>query len=202
MMLAGFTLEQLVLWIVGGLFLRALGLIGRGAIRAFPHLRRALALERSGAGQIAKAVNSLSKESAEEFSVLMTRLQGGGKLTAQEAKRLDELLQLTESALARSVPSLRVKSLIGKHTGLTRHAESLGEAAQREVDSLLQKYLAGNKNPGIGTKSLGKDVIYLRGREGGRVFLRETAEGYVEILGKADKHNESAVIEIITDLYL
>ena len=201
-MVAGFALEQLVLWVVGGVFLRAIGLLGKGAIKAFPHLRRALGLKKSGAGQIAKAVNSLGKESAKEFSDLMTKLQSGGKLTGKEAKRLDELLRSTEAVLASSVPSLRVKSLIGKHTGLTKHAKNLGEDAQREVDSLLQKYLAGNTNPGIGTSSLGKDVIYLRGREGGRVFLRETGEGYVEILGKADKNNEQAVIKIIQDLYL
>ena len=41
------------------------------------------------------------------------------------------------------------------------------------------------------------DIKYLRGRNGGRLFFRENAEGYVEILAKADKNNEDVVIDAL-----
>lgn len=46
------------------------------------------------------------------------------------------------------------------------------------------------------------DIFYLRGRNGGRVFLRERADGYLEILAKADKGNEQdRVIPLVLALY-
>ena len=40
------------------------------------------------------------------------------------------------------------------------------------------------------------DIYYLRGREGARVFYR-IHNGVMEILGKASKENEDAVIKLV-----
>jgi hypothetical protein len=190
--------EQLILWVAGGLLLRALGFIGGGVVRGFPYLRRALSLGRKT--NIARALTSLGEAEAAEFSQLMKGLDKGS-LSAGDKLRLESLMTKVESALGADVPSLRLVGRIKDSPGLVREAENLGEAAQREVDDLVEKYLAGNHNPGIGTKRLEGDIYYLRGRNGGRVFYRETAEGYIEVLGKADKGNEDRVIRLVLDMF-
>ena len=69
------------------------------------------------------------------------------------------------------------------------------------MDALLKQFAEGNTNPGIGNKSLGSGIFYLRGRNGGRVFLRQIGLHHFEILGKADKSNEQRVINKILELY-
>lgn len=71
---------------------------------------------------------------------------------------------------------------------------------QDEANNLINQLLEGNKNPGIGGKNLFKDINYLRGRNGARVFYRTTSNG-IEILGKASKVNEQKVINILKKLY-
>jgi hypothetical protein len=95
-----------------------------------------------------------------------------------------------------------VRSLIPDNPALIREAERMGgnQAAQREADELIQRFLEGNTNPGLGTKNLFGDIFYLRGRNGARVFYR-IADGIMEILGKADKSNEQRVINILRQLY-
>ena len=44
-------------------------------------------------------------------------------------------------------------------------------------------------------KNLFKDITYLRGRNGARIFYRTISEGY-EIIAKANKVNEQTVIKI------
>jgi len=46
---------------------------------------------------------------------------------------------------------------------------------------------------GIGTKSLGSGISYARGKDGARLFFRQTKNG-IEILGKSNKANEQTVI--------
>lgn len=55
--------------------------------------------------------------------------------------------------------------------------------------------LSENTNSGLGTKNLIKDITYLKGRNGARIFYRIINEGY-EILAKANKANEQTVIKI------
>lgn len=199
-MIAGFTLEQLVLWIVGGVFFRALGLLGEAAGSAFPILRRAVLLRR--AANIAEGVAALGEKDAGEFAAIMEKLGKGVKLTSEELTRLKELLPRIELELAKAAPSLRVIGRIGESGTLIKEARNLSDAAQREVNSLLEQYLAGNTNPGIGTRHLDGGIFYLRGRQGGRIFLRETPGGYLEVLGKADKGNESTVIAAVLSKFL
>ncbi|WP_202067746.1 hypothetical protein [Enterococcus sp. BWB1-3] len=96
----------------------------------------------------------------------------------------------------------KVVSRIDESTRLVKEAEKMGksEAAQKEADHLVSELLKGNTNLGIGYKNLFKDVIYIRGREGARVFYR-IVNGEIEILGKANKGNEDKVIRILKDMY-
>ncbi|MGB8344288.1 MAG: polymorphic toxin-type HINT domain-containing protein, partial [Ktedonobacteraceae bacterium] len=96
----------------------------------------------------------------------------------------------------------QVRSLIHDDPGLVREAERMGnnQAVQREADDLMQRFLGGNTNPGLGSKNLFGDISYLRGRNGARVFYR-MADDTMEILGKADKNNEQKVINILQRIY-
>ena len=100
------------------------------------------------------------------------------------------------------VHNYEVKSLIGDSPALSREAEKAGKnvKVQNEINDLINKFLSGNENPGIGSKNLFKDICYLRGREGARVFYR-IKDGIMEILGKASKANEQQVINIIKKLF-
>jgi RHS repeat-associated protein len=95
-----------------------------------------------------------------------------------------------------------VTSLIKESNALVKAAEKAGsnEAVQREINSLVRQLLSGNENHGIGTKNLVKDICYLRGMEGARVFYR-VKDGVIEILGKASEDSEQQVIDTITKLY-
>ncbi len=85
-----------------------------------------------------------------------------------------------------------VRSLINQDKGLINAAEEMGknQRVQQEANDLVQQFLNGNKNPGIGSKNLFKDINYLRGRNGARIFYR-IQNGVMEILAKADKGNVS-----------
>ena len=69
----------------------------------------------------------------------------------------------------------------------------LPRARAAEANKLLTQHLAGNENPGIGNKTLGKGVCYLRGRKGTRIFYREK-NGKTEWLAVCDKTNEPKAI--------
>jgi RHS repeat-associated protein len=98
---------------------------------------------------------------------------------------------------------VKVTSRISDDPLLVRAAEKAGkdQGVQNDLDDLVAKYREGNTNPGLGTKTLpDSNIRYLRGRNGGRVFFRETPDG-IEILGKSDKKNEQQVINRLVKLY-
>ena len=74
------------------------------------------------------------------------------------------------------------------------------QAVQREANHLLEQLSKGNFNPGTETRNLFKDICYLRGDKGARIFDR-IRNGVVEILGKSSKANETKVIKILTKMY-
>ena len=59
----------------------------------------------------------------------------------------------------------------------------------------------GNTNPGIGTKTVSTGLYELRGRNGGRVYYRESQKGKYEILGYSDKASQNRVINRLKKLY-
>ena len=71
---------------------------------------------------------------------------------------------------------------------------------QREANHLINELSKGNFNPGTVTKNLFKDICYVRGKEGARIFY-QIRNGVIQILGKASKNNETKVIKIITKMY-
>ena len=96
----------------------------------------------------------------------------------------------------------KVASKINENTNLIKEAEKAGknQQVQNEMNHLINEFLSGNNNPGIGSKNLFKDICYLRGRNGGRVFYR-MKNGAMEILAKANKSNEQNVINILKKPY-
>ncbi|WP_338557091.1 hypothetical protein [Paenibacillus sp. KS-LC4] len=96
----------------------------------------------------------------------------------------------------------RASSAIKAEARLIKAAQEMGEnpRVQKEADDLIAKFLAGNTNPGLGNKNLFNNINYLRGDEGARVFFRMN-NGSMQILAKANKHNEQTVINIIKKIY-
>jgi hypothetical protein len=86
---------------------------------------------------------------------------------------------------------------------LMRAAKQAGrnQTVQRDLDAMQARLAEGNLNPGIGNGFLtGTDVSYARSRNGARLFFRNTESG-IQIVGKADKGNEPAVIARLKSIY-
>ena len=72
----------------------------------------------------------------------------------------------------------------------------IGHNHEIEGSRLVDQLEAGNDNPGLGTKTLGKGICYLRGREGTRVFYRMNGDK-PQYLAICNKSNESSAIDMI-----
>ncbi|WP_327359126.1 polymorphic toxin-type HINT domain-containing protein [Streptomyces sp. NBC_01304] len=86
---------------------------------------------------------------------------------------------------------------------LVRAAQKAGknQTVQRDLDAMQARLAEGNLNPGIGNGFLtGTDVAYARSKNGARLFFRNTESG-IQIVGKADKGNEPAVIARLQGIY-
>jgi len=98
--IAGFTIEQIVLWVAGGILFKALGLIGKGVISAFPKL--AAIISRGSSTLFAKGLEILSGAEKSELAVLMQKVEKG-VLTAADESRLSSLLSKVEANLPSSL---------------------------------------------------------------------------------------------------
>ena len=89
---------------------------------------------------------------------------------------------------------------IKENPALVREAQRMGkdQAAQKDVNNLIEQLSLGNENPGIGHKRVKglKNVSEARGRNEGRVYFREK-DGKIEILAKSNKDNQKKVIAIL-----
>jgi len=89
---------------------------------------------------------------------------------------------------------------IKENPALIREAERMGkdQAAQKDVNNLIEQLSLGNDNPGIGNRRVKglKNVSEARGRNEGRVYFREK-NGKIEILAKYNKDNQNKVIDIL-----
>jgi hypothetical protein len=94
-----------------------------------------------------------------------------------------------------------ITSRVNQNSSLIKEADKLTGRVQKEADSLIQSFLTGNTNPGLGTKHLAGDIYYLRGSNGARVFYRIVNET-MEILGKSSKANEQVVIDLVIKTFL
>jgi hypothetical protein len=85
---------------------------------------------------------------------------------------------------------------------LLRNARALTDRQRESANDLVNRFLNGNSNPGIGTKTLtGTDIFYLRARDGTRVFMRKVGDDAYEIVGYSNKGNEADVIKTLLGLY-
>ena len=91
---------------------------------------------------------------------------------------------------------------IKENPALVREAKRAGrdQDAQRSLNNLVEQLSLGNRNPGIGTENVFKDVYELRGKNRARVYYREV-DGKIEILGKSVKSNQQKVIDIFKKMY-
>lgn len=116
-----------------------------------------------------------------------------------------ENLALPKSLGAAAAP-IKLTSRIKESSYAVRQAESMGQQAQRDVDSLLRQLTAGNEQPGKGSHPLGNGFFELRGENGGRVIVKQTAPSSFDIVGKFQGHQRgktanSALIQRIIDDY-
>ena len=100
-MIAGITLRELIYWIIGGVIFRGLASLGRAGLRGFSSLRAAL--RRRQITEISRAVQSLTREEADDFARIMRKIQNDDTLTNSEMRRLRELLERIDSYLGRIV---------------------------------------------------------------------------------------------------
>ena len=93
------------------------------------------------------------------------------------------------------------RSRIHDDRGLIRQAEAAGRTHQASIDRLTAQLARGNLNPGIGTRGVFGNVLEGRSRDGARVFFRTLPGGGVEVLAKATKVNQAAVISVLRRIY-
>ena len=91
---------------------------------------------------------------------------------------------------------------INENPALVREAQRAGhgQAAQRSLNNLVEQLALGNRNPGLGTENVFKNVYELRGKNRARVYYREVG-GQIEILGKSVKSNQQKVVNILKTMY-
>ena len=89
---------------------------------------------------------------------------------------------------------IQITSRIKENPKLVREAEVTGKSHQGSINKLVKELSRGNKNPGIGTKSIGRGLSEARARDGARVYFKETKQG-IEILGKSNKANQTKVLK-------
>ena len=73
---------------------------------------------------------------------------------------------------------------------------------QKNINHLKDELAKGNNNSGIGQKSITKSIIEHRGKNGGRLYVREL-DGVTEIVRKSGKNksNQQFVINRLKEIY-
>ena len=99
---------------------------------------------------------------------------------------------------------IEIVSRIKEDAGLVRAAEETckNTDVQKDVNHLEEQLAKGNDNPVIGRKPICKGVIEHRGKNGGRLYVRES-DGVIEILAKSGKKksNQQFVINRLKEIY-
>ena len=99
---------------------------------------------------------------------------------------------------------IEIVSKIKEDAGLVRAAEEACKNAdvQKDINHLEEELAKGNNNPGIGRKPIGNGIIEHRGKNGGRLYVRES-DSVIEILAKSGKKksNQQFVINRLNKIY-
>ena len=97
-----------------------------------------------------------------------------------------------------------IVSRIKKDAGLVHTAEEACKNVdvQKDVNHLEDQLAKGNENHGISSNPICKGIIEHRGKNGVRVYVRESDDG-IEILAKSGKKksNQQFVINRLKEIY-
>ena len=119
----------------------------------------------------------------------------------KKKKHLAEQCELEENVTGGKV---EIISKIKEDAGLVRAAKEAckNPDVQRDINHLEEELAKGNYNPGIGSKPIGNGIIEHRGKNGGRLYVRES-ESVIEILAKSGKKkiNQQFVINKLKKIY-
>jgi RHS repeat-associated protein len=102
--------------------------------------------------------------------------------------------------ISKAEEGVTLVSKVSKDKALSKLADEAGASVQKGIDKLTSQLANGNLNPGLGSKNLFGSVSYARARDGARVFFRQVGNK-IEVLAKASKANEQAVIDRLKKLY-
>lgn len=98
-----------------------------------------------------------------------------------------------------------LKSRIKEDPGLVRAAKKAckDQLVQADINHLEEQLAQGNMNPGIGSTPLGNGFMEHRGKNGGRIIVKEVEGGVVEIYGKSGKRitNQKFVIKRVFEVF-
>ena len=98
-----------------------------------------------------------------------------------------------------------IRYRIKEDPGLVRAAKEAckNSDVQKDVNHLEEELAKGNENPGIGRKPICKGVTQHRGKNGGRLYVRDSDDNEIEILAKSGKKksNQQFVINRLKEIY-
>jgi hypothetical protein len=119
----------------------------------------------------------------------------------KKKKQSAEQFELDENVKERKI---EIVSKIKEDAGLVQVANEACKNAdmQKDTNHLEEELAKGKNNPGIGRKSIGNGIIEHRGKNGGRLYVRESDSG-IEILAKSGKKksNQQFVINRLKEIY-
>lgn len=92
--------------------------------------------------------------------------------------------------------------MIGTDRRLVKVAEQVSKDKKLlgEANTLVERFLDGNKNPGISNNFLFDGIHELRSRNGARVYFK-MVDGEMDVLAISNKSNQDKVISALKDLY-
>jgi len=98
-----------------------------------------------------------------------------------------------------------LRSRINEDDGLIRAAKKAckSKKVQADINRMEDQLAQGNMNPGISSKPVGDGIMEHRGKNGGRILVRESENDVVEILGKSGKRsaNQQFVIDQVKKVF-
>lgn len=119
--------------------------------------------------------------------------------------RMEESSDSEEEQCEATEQKKEIRSRIKEDPGLVRAAKEACKNmdVQKDINHLEEELAKGNENPGIGRKPICKGVTEHRGKNGGRIYVRESDDNEIEILAKSGKKksNQQFVINRLKEIY-
>jgi hypothetical protein len=139
----------------------------------------------------------LKAEAAERQAAVA--LEAGQQAAAQVAVGVGTLPPVTGTAIATATaaatPVWHLEEVLAASTLQVKPSDLTGRQ-KIEAEHLLDQFSRGNDNPGLGTRTIGKGICYLRGKHGVRLFYRMTADG-PRWLAVSNKQDEDSTIGVL-----